>query len=307
MSGAVGADAAANLNMVSDEFEKHHLTLSALPELTVAAMENIGSNDELQQYMTSIEQAFENGAGKEKLPYCTLIGYTSHLAVKGSAQEVVKKRIAVGPDAPEVEMTMLKPLWYGIKTGESWWVDSYYQESDGAGGYLEHRHQIPETKCALVPSDNNPNYFKQLKIDVSNLPAGTGKVVLQVNWINQMKGGMAFRTSNCDLICVCTKVWWTKNSTEKQNKSIIHEMGHTLGMTPDGTGSNLDKIATYYDNANGHNGPHCYKGNPDGEVRYDTKEAYNNATCVMYGATCGNSAFCDNCEKAVKKQDMTKN
>jgi hypothetical protein len=85
---------------------------------------------------------------------------------------------------------------------------------------------------------------------------------------------------------------------------MVHELGHTVGMVANGTGKLPDAVATLYTSAKGHVGNHCYNGNADGQARYDSATDSANSTCVMYGATNGKSAFCDNCAPAVRKLDI---
>jgi hypothetical protein len=118
-----------------------------------------------------------------------------------------------------------------------------------------------------------------------------------------MRGGLSFGGGN--LICVCTVAWWSKESTSGQNETMIHEMGHKVGMVVKGTGKDPDKVATWYDNSKGHVGNHCHNGLPAAQKRYDNKGDGKKATCVMYGAGNGVSAFCGNCSPAVRKQDVS--
>jgi hypothetical protein len=128
-------------------------------------------------------------------------------------------------------------------------------------------------------------------------------LTLKVDWVNRMRGGLSFPNGN--LICVCTRAWWKTESTADQVQVMIHEMGHKVGMVPDGTGVLPDKPATYYD-AKGHVGPHCHEGIPAGQAKYDSRADGNASKCVMYGATNGKTAFCaKNCAPVIKKVDLT--
>jgi hypothetical protein len=126
----------------------------------------------------------------------------------------------------------------------------------------------------------------------------SGTLTLKVNWVNRMRGGLSFPGTN--LICVCAQAWWTDISGDDQNQVAIHELGHTLGMVPLGTGTVPDKPTTQYTGL-GHIGSHCHFGTPVSTTSYATASG----TCVMFGATSSYTAFCANCAPAVKKLDFS--
>ncbi len=314
MSGTAGTNAASSLSTYRREFRKHKVALVKQPKLSISAMENIGSNTESSTFIKKVKKAFKKGEGKKKLPYCALIAYTSHLAVKRSNRELVKKNVQVGTGKGPVTITIAGPgltnpkvskraLWKNIKTGEGWFVKAYYQQKGGLRGFFGYKNTISKSKLTIIPETWNANYYSKIKVDVTGLPEGKGKIVLVVNWVDRMRAGLAFGGNN--LICVCTKGWWNKKDTAGQNEVIIHEMGHKFDMTPDGKGKNVDKIASFYDSSKGHVGTHCFKGNAAGKARYDTAAVAAKTTCVMYGSTNGKSTLCSNCKKAMKKQDIT--
>ena len=140
-----------------------------------------------------------------------------------------------------------------------------------------------------------------MNIDVSGMTEATGKIYLRVNWVDRMRGGVSFGGTN--IVAVCTKAWWKTKSPEAQNGAIIHEVGHQLGMAASGKGILPDKISTFYDSSKGHKGPHCHAGIARGQERYDGKKDKAASKCMMYGATNGISAFCNECSKALKKVD----
>jgi Mlc titration factor MtfA (ptsG expression regulator) len=74
-----------------------------------------------------------------------------------------------------------------------------------------------------------------MKIDVSKLPRGAGKIILTLTWVDRMRAGLPFGGSN--LICVCTKAWWKNKTGAQQNEVIIHEMDHKIGMVLGRTGT----------------------------------------------------------------------
>jgi hypothetical protein len=142
-----------------------------------------------------------------------------------------------------------------------------------------------------------------VRIDVTGLAAGRGTITLKVNWVDRMRAGLSFSGGN--LICVCTRAWWQNESTADQNQVMVHELGHKVGMVADATGNLPDAVASLYDSSKGHVGNHCHFDRPAGQARYDSSDDSANSKCVMYGATNGKSAFCTNCEPAVRKLDIS--
>ena len=142
----------------------------------------------------------------------------------------------------------------------------------------------------------------KVSIDVTGLATATGTITLEVHWVDRMRAGLSFSGGN--LICICTRAWWSNKSSVSQNQVMVHELGHKVGMVAVGTGKLPDAVATLYTSAKGHVGNHCYKGNADGQARYDSVSDHSNSTCVMYGSTNGQSAFCSDCTPAMRKLDI---
>jgi len=309
MKGDAGNSAASSVSTVVGEYKKQGFVVEALAAQEMPAMENIGADD-AGAYISSVKEAYKTSEGKKKEPFTLVIGYTSHLAVKTTGRELSKINVPVGSDKPDVFINIAGPgkknpavqskyLWQEIVTGEGWFERAYFQES-GTNMITE----ISKAYCVAVPVNSaNPFMSRKVKINVTKLPAGkTGKIVLKLAWVDRMRAGLSFVGNN--LICVCTKAWWQTISTVDQNQVIIHEMGHKIGMVPNGEGALPDKITTFYDDSKGHVGTHCHHGIPAGQARYDNSPDAALSDCVMYGATNGHSAFCVHCSEAAKKQDI---
>lgn len=310
MLGDAGKSAASSINTVESEFEKQGFSFDILPSANMPEMENIGANDSTK-YKSAVKTAYQSSEGKKKEPHTIVVGYTSHLAVKTAGRVLSSKaNTPVGKGAKDVVFSIEgpgkknpkvapKPLWQNIVTGEGWFESAHFE--DATSGAVT---QIDEKYCKAVAINSaNPNVSVKVKVDVSHLPAGQkGKVVLTVSWVDRMRAGLSFGGSN--LICVCTKAWWQNKSSAQQNQVIIHEMGHKIGMVPDGSGGLPDKTSTFYDSTQGHVGEHCHHGIPTGQTRYDDSADAKLSDCVMYGATNGHSAFCEHCAEAAKKQDV---
>ena len=279
---------ASNLSTFTDEYDKHDILFKDLPSINVSHMPNIGTIADRNTFVANIQSAYI----PTKDPYCIIIGYTDHLAVKDSNQEIKALNVTGGSSSAiiipiaNINTGKKHALWNDIVPNEDWFVECYYIK-DGESN--EDKIAIDKSKCTPVQAPSHlVGYFNSVNVDVSTLPAEIGTITLIVNWVNRMRGGLSLTGTN--IAVVCTRSWWQYKSNSYQNQVIVHEVGHQLGMVPNGlrsSKSKLDKVSSHYDHT--HAGDHCYK--PTG--------------CVMYGATNGKSAFCVECIKAVKKVDLS--
>ncbi len=301
------ASAATSTGTLDTEFQSNFMTLKKLAAVEMDHMPNISTTDEAT-FKSKAKTAYEGSdEAKNHEPNCVAIAYTDHLAVKNPNQKVIKSGVEVGPGKTAVDLAISGPgltgggaagrsLWKNLVPGEGWFVSCKYLEDGKAIGESV---VIEEAKCVADPVNSS----KKVAVSVDHLPAGTGSITLEVNWVDRMRGGLSFPGGN--LICVCARAWWRAISTLDQNQVMIHEMGHKVGMVTDGTGKLPDAVPTLYGNAKGHVGNHCYMGNADGQARYDAASDGTNSTCVMYGATNGKTAFCANCKIALRKVDIS--
>ncbi|MFC4929977.1 hypothetical protein [Massilia sp. GCM10023247] len=301
---------AANLMRVEEEYAKHYIKLLKLPAVEMAYMPNIGEN-ETETFQANARSAYSKSLAVGKQPHVIAIAYTGHLAVKQKNFRVLQS-VAVGPASPPALITIAAQpdpltlisepyfLWQGLGLGESWFVSARFIK---AGGSAADVISIPGEKCTPLPSSSAlPQQSNVVRIDVSALPHATGTIELVVNIVDRMRGGISFFDGN--LVCVCTKAWWSTVVTKMQNEVIIHELGHKMGMVSDGRGKLPDRSISLYNDAKGHRGNHCFYGLSVNQARYDSDADLNGSKCVMYGATNDRSDFCVNCAPAVRKVDL---
>lgn len=98
------------------------------------------------------------------------------------------------------------------------------------------------------------------------------------------------------------------SSAKRAKALLIHEIGHKLHLTSDG--SRLpDKQKHHYPDfdAQGvkHTGNHCSTGVPEGMELWKT-DAKKAATCNMWGSLTGNDNYCDECKTTLRKIDLSK-
>jgi len=304
------ATCAKTLAVVEFTYAKHNLKLMRLTAVEMEYIPNIGYQDD-QTLMANARRAFSKSSGGGKQPHVITIVYTGHQAVK-KPNLTIKSPAAVGPGTspalvPISRMVRRAPLpenfflWQGIVPGESWFVSAKFIKdgttpADAINISLEKCTPVPKTSAIPLRSD-------LVRIDVSTLPRGTGTIELVVNVVEKMRGGLSYHGVN--LICVCTKAWWSEIDTTTQNNIIAHEIGHKLGMVADGSGKLPDRTPSMYDDAKGHIGNHCFYGLPANQIRYGSSSDVLRSKCVMYGDTNGIGDFCVNCAPAVSKVDFS--
>ena len=297
---------AKSLNPTIREYKKHHIIIKRLPAVEMEHLENVGRD--FHTFQGLARKAYgSSGAVKAKEPYVLAIAYTDHLAVKNYGQVLRKERVEGGTKGGKVIVPVRGPgldsseiedrnLWWGIEKNAEWLESAKFVTEDGS------EIRIPKEKCRPVPGAGSTYAAKQVEVDISDLPAKTGTLVLRVNWIDHMRGGLSLTTGN--LVSICSRVWWTDVSDEEQNCVAIHEIGHRIGMVASGEKKLPDKPASYY-LGGGHVGDHCFKGAPAGAADYDTDAAAQAAQCVMFGAVNMKTAYCSDCSPVVKKLDLS--
>jgi hypothetical protein len=322
---------AANLNTFTSEFAKHGVTFRALPEVTIPEtfaprIRVVDYNRTPQRsmialigYVDSLFNPFdESDEGKErnnKKDYCVAVVYVEHLAIKGANKRVPKPNVRRSSTPENViirdpNTRIPYSLWHNIGSRDSWFVSCQFEyDTDGVSNPPI---PIPIEKCTPkeAAGRTGTGECNSVDIDVSGLPRNvTGKIVLTVNWVEDMIAGFAISGTN--VTAVATKAWWNATNAQQQTAIAIHEAGHWLGMVPDGDAVNNkpvpDKTPNFY-TEKGHQGPHCSSG------LNDTEKAMSDYTqidplrsdCIMYGEMNNRSAFCNDCAIALKKMDLSR-
>ncbi len=295
----------SSTSAVETEFNKHHMKIKKLSALTITHQPNIGSNSDNSTLSSNVNTAVDaDVAAKAKKKYLLTVAYTDHLAVKNSSVTISKNPVDVGPGKAKVVIPvtargLLSPhtvdtryLWHDIVAGEGWFVEAKFHKIGGG---------VATIPAGKVTHKGTGNFWNVVEIDVTGLAAGRGKIEVKVNVVDRMRGGLALGGAN--QVCVCTRAWWSNEADASQKCTIIHEIGHKVGMVANGSGNQPDKVATHY-SGKGHAGDHCYKGCSAGATSYNSTANLTASQCVIFGAVNEKTAFCSNCEKAVKKLDI---
>ena len=301
---------ASNLTEFEGEYSKHKVNLVSLASVEMDHMPNISikKNSDVNKFKANARVAYKKSGAAKKSPYVVALAYTDHLAIKNPAQVQKKIGVEVGPGKSPVEIVTAATgivskkfktmyLWNKIVPGEDWFVSAIFRKK---GGKADDDVKIPKSKVTLIPQNKAlPDKCQKLSIDVSELSEATGMILVTVNLVDMMAGGLSFGNGN--LICVCARSWWRDKSDSAQNDVIVHEMGHKIGMVSNGSKKLPDKVKTHY-TEKGHIGPHCHEGLAEKIKSYS---GVSGSKCVMFGATNGKSAFCPNCSPAVRKVDLS--
>jgi hypothetical protein len=305
------ATIASSLSTLTGEYVSHGIVMKELGSLEIDHMPNIGSTADTNTLKSSARGAYGSSGAVARSPYVIAVAYTDHLAVKNSNKQLSKSGVQVGPGKPKVTIPVRgiglragdgiddRALWQDIVPGEGWFVSAKYLKNGDTAGVDD--VDIPAEKCTPGAGTwaGNDKYRDSVDIDVTDLPAGTGSITITVNWVDRMRAGLA---SSGNLVIICTRSWWQNKSAAAQNEVMIHEIGHMVGMVADGTGKLPDKPAKHYVDR-GHVGNHCHHGLA---LRASFSSGSNSGSdCVMFGSTNGKSAFCSDCQPAVRKVDIS--
>ncbi len=307
--------AASSLGIFMAEYAKHNIRLVPMTRKQMDHIPNISSsNADTNNLKAKARTAYNSSLGKKKEPFTVVVIYTDHLAVKDANQVVVKTGVEVGPGKKDVIIPIVekavgggkdkvKSLWNDIVPGEGWFISATFIGLNKAVIPLPVVHNLTAADCKAVPySKSIPGDCTKVKVKVSGIAEAKGDIHLSVNWVNRMRGGVSFASN---VIIICTRAWWTKKPSLRQNLTMIHETGHKIDLTPKGTGKSVDKITTFYDTSKGHVGTHCHFGIPAGQAKYNKDADYKKAKCVMYGSgRKDRKTFCVHCKVAVLKADF---
>ena len=168
---------------------------------------------------------------------------------------------------------------------EHLWVDLDPTGTPEAKWFLggEFTDNTTGASIAIDPKDVTPSGRTAVEVRLPKLRAGwDGEISMRLKLVDSWCTGLSYTGSN--LICVATRVEWKQRVDAEMKSTLVHEMGHKLGMVADG--ATLARQSTYYFKSGGH----CNHGTNQ---------------CVMYGYIYSGrpDRFCSVCEKSVRRLD----
>lgn len=199
---------ASNLSTFTNEYDKHNITFKGLSCVNIVHMPNIGNDTDSTTFKSRIQTAYAASTGPSKSPYCIIIGYTDHLAVRTENQKNTFPNITGGSTTPVIISIVnttgdVYALWKDIVPSEDWFVECYFIKN---GGTDADKVIIDKTKCTPIQNTRYATgYCDSVSVDISSLPAETGTITLKVNWVDRMRGGLSFGGTN--IVAICTKAW----------------------------------------------------------------------------------------------------
>jgi hypothetical protein len=203
----------------------------------------------------------------------------------------------VGPGQPDLNIPVRTEgidrfLWIGLDAA-GWLARAEFTPDAGATGTITHAD-----RCTAVANDHHyPDQCRRIQVRVSDLAAATGTLSLYVSLVKKLLGGVSFG-NDTPRICLATRAGWIDTPALKQQAIVLHEIGHKLGMVPDGAGS-LERLPLQYDHT--HVGSHCHEG----LAAAGAFDQYQFGRCVMFGeALAPNRNFCAACANAVRKANV---
>jgi len=295
-------------NIKTQDFEntytKYGIILKKLPSFAISRRGNIGQKEE-DPFLAEVGAAYRASTGPAKDPYCIVVAYTEHLAVKGVNKPKVK--VKVKKKSPKVKVSLEKKadnknnrLWYKVAGNDdtnSWFIACWFKRTGSVESV-----SIDAAQCTAKPPG-------KVEVDLSTIFSATdadntsitGELLLRVVHIERMRGGFA-DSNRSNITTACTRYEWS--DYQEQNKVMVHEAGHQFKMVVDNAvdASLPDKPANHY-TERGHNGNHCHTGLSI-KTTYVDGDA-TSAGCVMFGAVGNKIEFCSDCAVAVRKLDLS--
>nr|MCH9680321.1 hypothetical protein [Deltaproteobacteria bacterium] len=291
-----GTQPAPDIAGAVEQLAAANITLVPLPRGAMPARPNLdveSGDGQRAAFITDLDQAFAASPGAAKAPHVLTVAYLDRVTVQHKIKVTVPN-VEAGGAATVVEIRRggePRYLWMGIDQTPWLTAASFTPDSGPAQDIKAH--------CTAVPNDHHyPDQCRNVRIALGSLPAGRGTVELYLVTVRKILGGVSFGTQT-QRICVATRAGWVDVDPAKQQALVLHEIGHKLGLVPDGSGS-LDRSPLQYDHT--HTGSHCH-------WRLAPAAAYGPyemGRCVMFGeALAPNQAFCQTCCDAARKADLS--
>lgn len=187
-------------------------------------------------------------------------------------------------------------LW-SVVVADDWFVEGTFTPSDGRPVAIQ-PHQ-----CA--PSVDH----RRVLVTLDGSQVGAGTITLKVKYAAELVNGFSIPRTN--LIVVGTHdIDGTLRTSEAFNRTLVHEVGHAIGMVVGPPSMVLyghalwarapNRSANHY--TTGGTGPHCHTPMPWGMVGFRGRWA--EATCVMYETNNPAVTFCEHCIVTMRKIDL---
>ncbi len=308
-----------------DEPRKYYVKLlkkasTTIPLIKTMRGEVVGGSTSIANLDEMLNAAKPQYALSTYDPFAFVLVWSNYIATKGST--VVNQTVNVAAPAATwsyagttFTLETGKFLWYQLDdtddANQEWLrsIDCYYTDAAGRPSHL----RIPRDRASIAgPAHRSLGGHSQIAIDLSaadmsvirdHFVAGAGSIRFQVTVNVTIGWTNGFSLGGINLITVADKAVWDPRTRDGKAQTLMHELGHKVGMTPSGTGRLPRKPSCYY-TGQGHQGPHCSKG---ASYNAATRTWAGSPQCVMYGAShaARPRTFCAECAPLVRKLDMS--
>ncbi len=298
----------------ADEYARHGIDVLQLPyvETRGDANSDVWTDEGDARMRQLVQSVYPRSEGARHEPYTIAVCHIDRLAAQWPITPLIY-RGTVGPGAPDILMDLLGPdgnpafLWLDIDPNDDWFLECLFEYTDATGAVK--RAVVPKDRVTPIPMNNaEPSACIRVKLRVAGLlPVPTsGRIILRVKLMESAAGGVAFLGTN--ILGVAVRTPWELATMKYQQETLVHEIGHLLGMTPSGPewanandgelydASKLDGGSYFYSDA----GNHCHYGLPASQAN-----SSNEGACVMFGGDCQSIRFCPSCAEAARKVDMS--
>lgn len=169
-------------------------------------------------------------------------------------------------------------------------IDDYeiFRDGTAAATYGGNYNAI---RLKLAPDAVTRNYFTAKSVNI--------RVVWNVKVVDFFVNGVSYNDTN--LVAVASRAEWEDRTVAGMEQTIIHEVGHKIGMVPKGTGAALTPHAKQYTQRT-HTGSHCGQG-----ATWNGTSWSGSPICVMFGSNWASrlGKFCPLCSPLARKLDLS--
>jgi hypothetical protein len=307
-----------HLDSLKQIFEDYKIRISELRRREMPSLPTLGASNDNQQLLDNAYRAYRNSGAPDIEPYAVAVLFVDQIATKREILHEVSNF-----QRGTLPISLNFPLWRNMGPGQTWFISGRFTPNNSVWG---DPIDIEESSITTVASGGNSNNHRQINVDVDRsvfrvletrfrreeVPdRAPGTLALRLNVVDRFINGYAMTQpdSRVNIIVIATRCRWEARPREEMIKTIVHELGHKIGMVADGDPvtnciCDLDRIGTWY-NLHNHSGPHCYQGIAT-PIPADMRG--QPGTCVMYGEGRPEKSnrFCADCSEAVKKVDISR-
>ncbi|WP_454675423.1 type VI secretion system tip protein TssI/VgrG [Achromobacter pestifer] len=299
----------------AEEYARHGIDVLQLPYVQTRgdANSDVWTEEGDARMRQLVQSVYPRSEGARHEPYTIAVCHIDRLVAAWPISPLIMRANA-GPGVGDANMDLLGPdgnpafLWLGIDPNDDWYLECLFEYTDPTGTVK--RAVVPKDRITPTPDDPaEPNGCARVRVRLAGLlptPAA-GRIILRVKLMESAAGGVAFLGTN--ILGVAVRTPWQLATMQYQQETLVHEIGHLLGMTPSGPdwaaanddgelydASKLDGGRYFYSDA----GNHCHFGLPASQAN-----SQNVGACVMFGGDCQSIRYCASCSDAVRKVDMS--